>query len=71
MIISEKNLKEVCAFLVDQYKNGRSTKADAIQAFRGLSLLLVSYREKQHIDFAILQIREHSNKKVKKAVSNG
>ena len=71
MIISEKNLKEVCTFLVDQYINGRSTKEQSIQAFRGLSLLLVSYREKQNIDFAILQIREHSHKQEKKAVSNG
>lgn len=70
MIISERNLKEVCTHLVDQYKNGRSTKEQSIQAFRGLSLLLVSYKEKQNIDSAILQIRGYAEKQEKKAVEN-
>lgn len=70
MIISEKNLKEVCTFLVDQYKNGRASKEQSLQAFRGLSLLLVNYREKHNIDNAVLLIREHADKQEKKAVAN-
>ncbi|WP_157198168.1 hypothetical protein [Methylomonas sp. DH-1] len=65
MIISEKNLKDTCSFLVQELVNGRSTHADTIKFFRGLSLLFVGYREKQHIQSAIDQINAYAARKQK------
>jgi len=62
MIVSERNLKDTCEFLVNEYRAGRSGYQDARQAFRGLSLLLVGHREKRHIQAALDLIDNHHSK---------
>jgi len=69
MLISEKNLREVCNFLVQEYQNGRSTKPDSLKSFRGLSLLLVGYKEKSIIDDSINQIYKIADRQ--KVAANG
>ncbi len=70
MIVSERNLKQVCEFLVSEYRAGRSNYQDARKAFRGLSLLLVGCREKQHIQQALDTIDNHHAQAQKKGAAH-
>lgn len=71
MIVSERNLKQTCEFLVNEYRFGRSTYEEARQSFRGLSLLLVGHVDKKHIQCALDNIDAIKHTKAKKAVNHG
>ncbi|MBD9357498.1 hypothetical protein [Methylomonas albis] len=71
MIVSERNLKQTCEFLVNEYRFGRSSYEEARKSFRGLSLLLVGHVEKKHIQAALDNIDAFKQSKAKKAVSHG
>jgi hypothetical protein len=63
MIISEKNLKETCGFLVQQYKRGSANDISGMLYFEnfyklsGYSLLLIGFREKKHVESAIAELK--------------
>lgn len=65
MRLSEANLKETCGYFVDQYR--RETKTDKGDAkyreararLTGISILLIGFREKRHVDAAISRLDAH------------
>jgi hypothetical protein len=70
MLISEKNLMSTVGFIVSNYE--REAKKDPAKEpeyflttngqLSGLSLLLVGYKEKRHIDLAVKQVKDIQKK---------
>lgn len=68
MRLSETNLKETCGYFVDQYRRVAKTDADGSQyrearaKLSGISVLLIGFKEKRHVDAAIGQLDAHFGK---------
>lgn len=73
MIISERNLLSTCGFIVAKYERGISEDIEgklyleSRSNLGGLSLLLVGFREKKHIDEAISRIDWIKQNQLKKS----